>query len=83
MTVGSSARVAQIYQPLGDSAGDMNGDGTVNNKDVEYLLWHTLFPANYPISKNVDFSGDGQVNNKDVEYLLWHTLFPGNYPLNK
>ena len=62
-------------------AGDLDGDQTVNNKDVEYLLWHTLFPDTYPIEQNADFDGDGAVNNKDVEYLLWHTLFPDTYPL--
>lgn len=61
--------------------GDLDGDDVVNNKDVEYLLWHTLFPDTYPISQAADFDGDGAVNNKDVEYLLWHTLFPDTYPL--
>ena len=76
------AVVVMSYPPLGDSDGDLDGDGSVNNKDVEYLLWHTLFPTNYPLTKPADFDGNGKVNNKDVEYLLWHTLFPGNYPLN-
>ena len=61
--------------------GDLDSSGVVDNKDVEYLLWHTLFPTTYPVSQNADFNGDGTVNNKDVEYLLWHTLFPGSYPL--
>lgn len=63
--------------------GDLDGDGSINNKDVEYLLWHTLFPDSYPIAGFADFDGNGFVNNKDVEYLLWHTLFPDSYPLIK
>lgn len=61
--------------------GDLDGSGQVDNKDVEYLLWHTLFPKDFPIRSNVDFDKNRQIDNKDVEYLLWHTLFPGDYPL--
>lgn len=63
------------------SSGDLDGDLQVNNKDVEYLLWHTLFPESYPLELSADFDLDGFVNNKDVEYLLWHTLFPESYPI--
>ena len=62
--------------------GDLDGNGTTDNKDVEYLLWHTLFPDSYPITQNADYNGDSKVDNKDVEYLLWHTLFPDTYPLS-
>ena len=62
-------------------AGDFDSDGVIDNKDVEYLLWHTLFPEDYPITAFADFDSDGTVDNKDVEYLLWHTLFPEDYPL--
>ena len=65
----------------GNQIGDLDGDGQINNNDVAYLLWHTLFPEDYPISDPADFDGDGKVNNNDVAYLLWHTLFPEDYPL--
>ena len=61
--------------------GDMNGDGVVNDTDVAYLLWHTLFPDLYEISGNADFNQDGNVDDADVAYLLWHTLFPESYPI--
>lgn len=61
--------------------GDLNGDQNIDNKDVEYLLWHTLFPGSYPLELFADFNFDGNIDNKDVEYLLWHTLFPDSYPL--
>ena len=64
-----------------DMTGDLNADGEINNEDVAYLLWHTLFTEDYPISSNVDYTADGQVNNEDVAYLLWHTLFPEDYPI--
>ena len=61
--------------------GDLDGEGAIDNKDVEYLLWYTLFPDSYPLFAAADFNGDGSVDNKDVEYLLWYTLFPDSYPL--
>ena len=61
--------------------GDLDGDFEVSNRDVEYLLWYTLFPDDYPLNMDADFNGDRNVNNQDVEYLLWHTLFPGDYPI--
>ena len=61
--------------------GDFDDNGVIDNKDVEYLLWHTLFPESYTLPGNGDITGDGSVDNKDVEYLLWHTLFPESYPL--
>lgn len=62
-------------------SGDINGDGNVDNLDVEYLLWHTLFPEDYPLECDADYNGDLAIDNLDVEYLLWHTLFPEDYPL--
>ena len=62
------------------SVGDITHDGEVNNLDVVYLLWHTLFPEEYPIIGG-DITHDGNITNEDVVYLLWHTLFPEEYPL--
>ena len=64
-----------------NAPGDFDGDGQINNNDVAYLLWYTLFPEDYPISAKADFDADGQVDNNDVAYLLWHTLFPEDYPV--
>ena len=63
--------------------GDLDGNDIIDNRDVEYLLWCTLFPQDYAVSLEFgDFSGDGVIDNLDVEYLLWHTLFPEEYPLS-
>ncbi len=61
--------------------GDMTGNFSVNNDDVVLLLWHTLFPEDYPLGVSGDINKDGSVNNDDVVLLLWHTLFPEDYPL--
>ncbi len=61
--------------------GDCDGDGDVNNEDVIYLLWHTLFEDEYPLACNGDVNADGYINNEDVIYLLWHTLFEEDYPI--
>ena len=62
--------------------GDFTGDGVVTSEDVILLLWHTMFPAGYPVVGNADFTGDGAVTSEDVILLLWHTMFPDTYPLN-
>ena len=70
--------------PIGGAIlGDLNSDGSVDNLDVEFLLWYTLFPESYPISQKADYNHDGSTDNLDVEYLLWYTLFPEDYPLTK
>ncbi len=61
--------------------GDCDGNGSVNNEDVIYLLWHTMFAETYPLAAPGDCDGNGKVNNEDVIYLLWHTMFPESYPL--
>ncbi len=65
--------------------GDVNGDGEIDDNDVEYLLFYTLFPEDYPLAQDeadCDFNGDDVVDDGDVEYLLFYTLFPEDYPLN-
>ena len=61
--------------------GDLDSNGIVDNRDVEYLLWHTLFPDTYPLSVSGEMDGIPGIDNRDVEYLLWHTLFPDTYPI--
>lgn len=50
--------------------GDVNGDGTVNNKDVVVLF---RYASGSDVAVNVaalDVNGDGSVNNKDVVVLF-------------
>ncbi len=73
--------VSEIFSSVEPAAGDITGDGEVNNDDVVMLLWNTLFPEEYPLSVSADINKDGETNNDDVVLLLWHTLFPEEYPL--
>lgn len=62
-------------------AGDVNGDGIVDQKDAIGVLKHFLFPELYPVSQNqnCDFNGDGEVNTQDAIYVLkssYPQLFP-------
>ncbi len=61
--------------------GDINGDEQVNEDDVIYLLYHVVFPDQYPITIPADYNADGMVNEDDVIYLLYHVVFPEQYPL--
>lgn len=39
-----------VKNPVSVLKGDMNGDGVVNSNDAIYLLFHTLFPSDYPLN---------------------------------
>ena len=51
-------------------AGDINGDGRVNNKDLTRLMKY-LAGENVVVTEAVlDVNGDGKVNNKDLTRLM-------------
>ncbi|MBQ9392866.1 MAG: hypothetical protein IJU18_02575 [Oscillospiraceae bacterium] len=60
---------------------DTDGDGHVTDADAVYLLMHTFFPGEYPVSGSCDYDGDGQITDADAIYLLMHTFFPADYPI--
>lgn len=50
--------------------GDINGDGTVNNKDVTRLMRYIKYKDVEVVMAALDVNGDGSVNNKDVTRLM-------------
>ena len=79
-----TATVAVQYTEKLPKVGDLDNSGSVDIKDVKYLLNHTLFPSRFPLTvqnDQVDYDGNGTVDIKDVKYLLNHTLFPSRFPL--
>ena len=65
-----------------DIVGYFDMDGKVDVDDVLALLWHVLFPDDYPIEVDADFDGNDTTDVDDVLTLLWYVLFPEDYPLN-
>ena len=66
---------------LEQEIGDIDGEEGVSSNDAVYLLMHTFFPEEYPVSQECDIDGDGEVSSSDAVYLLMHTFFPEEYPL--
>ncbi len=62
-------------------AGDVDGDEGITDADAIYLLLHTYFPEDYPISQPCDFDGNGKVDDQDAVHLLFYTFFPEFYPI--
>lgn len=62
----------EVPEPSGTAypAGDINGDGSVNNKDVTRLFQYLSDWEVDVVEGNLDTNGDGSVNNKDLTRLF-------------
>ena len=59
--------------------GDVNKDGSINDSDAIYVIWHTLFPEMYPLSvaaADMPQNGilDGAITEADAMEILWKAL---------
>lgn len=62
-------------------SADLNGDSSTDERDAVYLLYHTLLPADYPLTEAADYDRSGTTDMQDALRLLYHTLLPQEYPL--
>lgn len=51
-------------------AGDANGDGSIDNKDVVVLFRYVSGSGGGAVVENCDYNGDGAIDNKDVVALF-------------
>ena len=65
--IGAVAAQAAENVPM---AGDINGDGTVNNKDLTRLMKYISGEEVEVVAVTVDPNGDGTENNKDLTRLM-------------
>ena len=53
---------------------DLDGNGKVDVKDAQYLLFYTFYPSDYNIPDEalnyVDINKDGKVDDSDAKILL-------------
>ena len=61
--------------------GDLDGNKTVDEDDVIYLLQHLLMPGEFAANQPVDYDKNGAVDEDDVIYLLQYLLMPDQFPL--
>lgn len=72
ITLGALAAFAQTEDVQCYEHGDVNGDGSVDNRDAVYTLYNWFFGNEaYPVNQNCDFTKDGIVTNQDAVYLLY------------
>ena len=57
-------------EPTTHTPGDINGDGSVNNKDLTRLMKYIAGENVEVVEAALDVNGDGTVNNKDLTRLM-------------
>jgi len=69
------------FEEVTYTPGDLDGNETVDEDDVIYLLQHLLMPGDFAVDQPVDYDKSGTIDEDDVIYLLQHLLMPGDFPL--
>ena len=62
--------VIPFVQPNDHTPGDINGDGVLNNKDLNRLMKYLAGEEVEVVEAALDLNGDGKVNNKDLNRLM-------------
>ena len=62
--------------------GNLDGNDTLDEDDVIYLLQHVLMPEDFAVNEQVNYDDNNEtVDEDDVIYLLQHLLMPEDFPL--
>jgi len=62
--------------------GNLDGNETLDEDDVIYLLQHVLMPEDFTVTEQVNYDDNNDVvDEDDVIYLLQHLLMPDDFPL--
>lgn len=66
------------------TAGDIDGNGSVDIDDAILLFRHSMLPETYPIdyAENTDFNKDGKLDIDDAILLFRHSMLPDLYPID-
>ncbi len=71
--VDKNATFTASFKPsITHTPGDINGDGKVNNKDLNRLMKYLAGENVETVEAALDVNGDGKVNNKDLNRLMKH-----------
>lgn len=66
------------------TAGDIDGNGSVDIDDAILLFRHSMLPDLYPIdyAGNTDFNKDGKLDIDDAILLFRYSMLPDLYPID-
>ena len=73
--------VTAAFEEVTYTPGNLDGNDTIDEDDVIYLLQHLLMPGDFPVDQPVDYDKNDVIDEDDVIYLLQHLLMPGDFPL--
>ncbi len=65
-------KIASSLEPLKNACGDTNGDGVLNQTDLDAITSYAFGGVEIPANVNADLNGDGVVDIRDVNIMTDH-----------